>query len=281
VINFHGRFVWYDLVTTDIEAAKVFYTKVMGWGVVDASVTGPSYTLFTAGKVLVSGMMELPEDARKTDGKPSWLGYVGVNDVDATADRIKRLGGVVHVPPTDIPNISRFSTFADPQTARLALLKWLNPGHEPPAELDGLGRVNWHELLAADQEKALAFYSEVFGWQKADADTGDMGTYQRFSASGQLIGAMLAKPPAIPAPYWLFYFNIDDIDAAVQRVKVAGGQILDDPFQVSDDSWIVRCTDPQGATFALDGRRSRKPVGYFERVAPRNPSDPRSRRWSW
>ena len=108
-----------------------------------------------------------------------------------------------------------------------------------------------------------------------------MGTYQRFSANGQLIGGMLAKPPAIPAPYWLFYFNIDDIDAAVQRVKVGGGQILDDPFQVSDDSWIARCTDPQGATFALDGKRSRKPVGYFERVAPRNPSDPRSRRWSW
>ena len=157
MINFHGRFVWYDLVTTDIEAAKVFYTKVMGWGVVDASVTGPSYTLFTAGKVLVSGVMALPEDARKTGGKPSWLGYVGVNDVDATADRIKRLGGVVHIPPTDIPNISRFSTFADPQTARLALLKWLNSGHEPPAELDGPGRVNWHELVAADQEKALAF----------------------------------------------------------------------------------------------------------------------------
>jgi predicted enzyme related to lactoylglutathione lyase len=49
--------------------------------------------------------------------RPSWLGYVGVNDVDAAADRIKRLGGTVYVPPTDIANISRISVAVDPQMA--------------------------------------------------------------------------------------------------------------------------------------------------------------------
>jgi uncharacterized protein len=281
VIDFHGRFLWYDLVTTDTGAAQAFYTKVMGWSALDPSVTGSRYTLFTAGKVVVSGLMELPENARAAGGRPSWLGYVGVNDVDATAERIMRLGGVVHVPPTDIPNVSRFATFADPQTARLALLKWAHPGLHSPADQHGLGRVNWHELIAADQDKALAFYSEVFGWQKADADHGEMGTYQSFQAGGQLIGGMLAKPPTIPAPYWLFYFNVGDLDAAVRRVKAGGGQILDEPFEVSADDWIVRCTDPQGAIFGLEGGRRSKPVGYFERAAPRNPSNPRSRRWSW
>ncbi len=32
MVNSHGRFVWYELMTTDIEAAKVFYADVMGWG---------------------------------------------------------------------------------------------------------------------------------------------------------------------------------------------------------------------------------------------------------
>ena len=129
--------------------------------------------------------MDLPEDARRTGATPHWIGYVGVDDVDATADRIKRLGGAVHVPPTDVPNISRFSVFADPQMATLALFKWLKPGQEQPAELGAPGRVGWHELLAADWEKALAFYGELFGWQKADADVGAMGTYQLFSAGGR------------------------------------------------------------------------------------------------
>lgn len=281
MINSHGRFAWYELITTDVEAAKAFYANVIGWGTLDASAPGRVYTLFTAGKALVSGLMDLPEDARKMGGKPSWVGYVEVDDVDATANRIKRLGGVVHVPPTDVSNISRFSIFSDPQAARLALFKWLNPGQDQPAELGAPGRVGWHELLADDWEKALAFYSELFGWQKADADIGKIGTYQLFSAGGQTIGGMLNKPSVIPVPFWLYYFNISDIDAAAQRVTTGGGQILDGPLEMPGGSWIVQCADPQGAIFALEGKRGHSPVGYFERVASRNPSDARARRWSW
>ena len=203
--------------------------------------------------------------------------------MDAAADRIKRLGGAVHVPPTDVPNISRFSVFADPQMARLALVKWLQtrPGSSPPSS-DAPGRVGWHELLAADWEKALAFYSELFGWQKADADIGEMGTYQLFSAGGQTIGGMFTKPPTMPVPFWLYYFNIGDIDAAAKRVKAGGGQILDGPIEVPGGSWIVQCTDPQGAMFALEGKRGRKAVGYFERASvARSLPARRGRRWSW
>src|SRR5712692_11960682 len=102
MVNSHCRFVWYELMTTDMEAAKAFYANVVGWGTRDASMPGMAYTLFTAGEASVSGLMDLPEDARKKMGaKPSWIGYVGVNDVDATADRIKHLGGTVHVPPKE------------------------------------------------------------------------------------------------------------------------------------------------------------------------------------
>jgi uncharacterized protein len=281
VVNFHGRFAWYELMTTDMEAAEAFYTKVMGWGALDASMPGRTYTLFTAGKALVSGVMDLPEDVRIVGGKPNWIGYVGVDDVDAAAVRIERLGGAVHVPPTDVRNVSRFSIVADPQTARLALLKWLKPGQEQPAELGGPGRVGWHELLAADWKQALAFYGELFGWQKADADIGEMGTYQLFSAGGQTIGGMVNKSPMTPAPFWLYYFDIGDLDAAAQRVKAGGGRILEGPFEVPGGSWIVRCTDPQGAMFALEGKRGHKAIGYFERVGSRDPSDARGRRWSW
>ena len=138
-ISSHGRFVWYELMTTDVEAAKAFYADVVGWGTQDASMPGMAYTMFTAGSASVSGLMDLPEDARKMGARPSWIGYVGVNDVDATADRIEQLGGTVYVPPKDIPNISRFSVVADPQMATLALFKWLKPGQEQPAELEHAG----------------------------------------------------------------------------------------------------------------------------------------------
>jgi uncharacterized protein len=281
MVDSHGRFVWYELMTTDMEAAKAFYAKVVGWGMQDASMPGMAYTLCTAGATSVSGLMDLPEDAKRMGAEPLWIGYVGVDDVDAIAERTKQLGGAIRVPPTDIPDISRFSVVADPQMATLALFKWQNPGQQPPAEPGKPGHVSWHELLAADWEQAFAFYGELFGWQKADADIDPMGTYQLFSTAGQTIGCMFTKPAMVASPFWLFYFNVSDIDAAAARVKAGGGYILEGPFEVPGGSWIARCTDPQGAMFALEEKRGHSTIGYFERGASRDPSDARGRRWSW
>jgi len=186
---------------------------------------------------------------------PRWMGYVCVDDVDAAADRIKRLGGAVYVPPTN-SNIGRISVIADPQMATLGLVEGLKPGQQPPAELDEPGRVGWHEFLAADQQKAFAFYSELFGWQKGDAESDSTDTYQLFSAGGQTIGGMFTKLPIEPVPFWLYYINIGDIDAAAERVKTGGGRIVEGPHQLLDGGWISRCADPQGAFFALQGTRS-------------------------
>ena len=268
--NSHGRFVWYELMTTDMEAAKAFYAEVVGWGTRDASMPGMAYTLFTVGGVSISGLMGLSEEARKSGLRPSWLGYVGVNDVDATADRIKELGGAVHVPPTDIPNISRFSVAVDPQMATIALFKWLKGGQEQPPALDAPGGVGWHELIAADWEKAFAFYRELFGWQKAQADTSAMGPYQLFSAGGETIGGMFTKPATEPVPFWLYYFNVGDIDMAMRRVRAGRGEIVHGPIEVRGGRWMAQCTDPQGAIFALVGKRSHNGIGYFEPVASRN-----------
>lgn len=259
MVRHPGRFAWYELMTTDVAAARAFYANVMGWGAQDASTSDLAYTLFTAGNAPVSGLMELPAEARKMGATPRWMGYVSVDDVDVTSDRIKRLGGAVYVPPID-SNIGRISVVADPQTAILALVEGLKPGQPQPAELDAPGRVGWHELLAADWAKAFAFYAELFGWQKADTESGPLDAYQLFSAGGQTIGGMFTKRPVEPIPYWLYYFNVGDIDAAAERVKRGGGQVFEGPFVVPEGSWIARCIDPQGAIFALQGKRSQDAI---------------------
>jgi predicted enzyme related to lactoylglutathione lyase len=128
----HGGFVWYELLTTDREIAKAFYASVVGWRAHDASMPGSAYGLFTIRDVPVAGLMSLPEDTSQTGVTPHWIGYVGVDDVDAAAGRIIELGGAVYVPPTDIPNISRFSVVADPQMATLALVKGLKSSRAQP-----------------------------------------------------------------------------------------------------------------------------------------------------
>jgi uncharacterized protein len=274
LVGSHGRFVWYELITTDTKIAKAFYASVTGWGTRGASMPGSTYSLFTIVDSPVAALVSLPEDAQRTGATSRWIGYVGVNDVDAAVGRIKQLGGAVYVPPTNVPNISRFSVVADPQMATLALVKGLKTGQAQSAAPGAPGRVGWRELLAADWEKALAFYSELFGWQKADNHVGVMGTYQEFSAGGETIGGMFTKPATLPLPFWLYYFNIDDIQAAAKRVEAGGGQIVYGPTAVPGGALIVHCTDPQGAIFGLLDRRGRKTIGsvYFKRAPARDPS---------
>lgn len=253
--DFQGRFIWYELMTTDTAAAKAFYGDVVGWGAKEAPVPGVSYTLFTLGELPVSGLMDLPEEVRKMGVPPNWIGYVAVDDVDATTDRVTQLGGTVHVPPQDIPNVGRFAVVADPQKAVVALFKPSAPGPDQMPEPGTPGRIGWHELLAEDWETVFPFYSALFGWTKADAmDMGAMGTYQLFALGEQTLGGMFSKPPMVPVPYWQYYFNVDDIDAAVERVTAGGGKVLNGPMEVPG-GWIIQGMDPQGAMFALYGPR--------------------------
>ena len=75
----------------------------------------------------------------------------------------------------------------------------------------------------------------MFGWKKDQAvDISPMGTYQLFAlgSGGPAIGGMWNKPKEVPATFWLYYFNVDAIDAAAERVKSAGGKITNGPMEV-------------------------------------------------
>jgi len=252
-----ARFAWYELLTTDVAAASDFYGKVVGWGAMDGSTPELAYTVLTAGEVPVGGLMELPEEGRRQGATPRWVGYVAVDDIDATASQIRRRGGAVLLPPTD-SNIGRVSVVADPQKATFALVEGLTYGPRQPGGLDELGHVGWHELLAQDRSRIFDFYGELFDWKKDSGETDATDFYQLFSSAGQTIGGMLTKLPSVPQPCWLYYFNVDDIGMAAKRVNDAGGRILQGPIELTDGCWIARCADPQGALFALQGARGPK-----------------------
>jgi uncharacterized protein len=263
----HGRFTWYELTTTDVDAAKAFYGKVVGWGTREAFIPGLRHTLFATADVSTGGLIELPREAKAQGARPQWVGYVSVDDVDTAVHRVKELDGTVYVPPTDIANVSRFSVVADPQMATFILVKWRDPGRQLSIQSDALGHVGWHELLTTDWERAFAFYREIFGWQKAAADVTPTSTYLQFSALGKTIGGMFNKPTTAPVAFWLYYFNVADIGVALDRVRAERGEVLEGPSDIPGGGTVARCADPQGAVFALIGRQSDKGIGYFERAA--------------
>jgi uncharacterized protein len=254
----HARFAWYELLTTDMAAARRFYEGVLGWTSRDATTSRFAYSVFYAGDAPVCGLMELPLEGRKMRAMPRWVGYVAVDDLDLTVDRLRRLGGAVYVPPTDT-NTGRIAIVADPQGATLALAQGLK--HDlPPSEAEQLGRVGWHELLAGEWKAAFAFYQELFGWHRTQSGVGSLESYQLLSAGGRTIGGMFNKLPIAPMPFWLYYFNVPDIAVATDRVMACGGRTVQGPNQLPDVGWIAWCLDPQGAMFALQAASNQSDV---------------------
>jgi uncharacterized protein len=253
-----GHFAWYELLTTDMAAARTFYGRVLGWEARDASTPQFAYSVFSAGETQVCGLMELPEEARRMGATPRWVGYVAVDDVRATSERLRRLRGKVFVPPTET-NIGLISIVADPQGATLAVAQDLKLG-QSQTELGELGHVGWHELFAGDWTTAFAFYSELFGWERAGTGIGSSESYQLLSKGGRRIGGMFNKLPIAPVPFWLYYFNVPDIAIAAKQVTDGGGRIAQGPTELPDVGWVLRCIDPQGAMFALQAATNQSGV---------------------
>src|SRR5690606_17950044 len=136
-----------------------------------------------------------------------------------------QLSGTVIVPATDIPGIGRFAVIADPGGAVIAVMNPAPMAAPPPAPAAGSpGTVGWRELYAADLDTAFPFYERLLGWRRSRAvDMGPMGVYQVFAGADGDLGGMMTKPDDLPAPGWLYYFNVADIDAAAAQVKARGG----------------------------------------------------------
>ncbi len=233
-------------------------------------MTNLKYTLLLRRRDSGRGTVQFPPDVPQGQGGPGWLGYVGVEDVDATLAQAQKLGARVHHAPTDIPGVGRFAILADPQGAVFALFK-PNGASTPPAPMTP-GTIGWHELHAADAEKAFAFYSALFGWQRNSGDRyGAAWASTRSSATKArrwVSAACSTSRQRRPSRYWLYYFAVADIDAAAARVTASGGtsaaaarsarRHLDHPG-----------ADPQGAAFALVGMRRTAHIGLDRGSAAR------------
>ncbi len=120
----HGAFGWFELMTTDLEAAKSFYSEVFGWEYEKFSSTPDMhYEVIKVNGKEVAGMMKNPPQAE--EHPPCWGMYITVDNIDETARKIEELGGKIVIPPTDIPEVGRFSVFADPQGAYLSAITYI------------------------------------------------------------------------------------------------------------------------------------------------------------
>ena len=257
-----GDFIWYELLTSDIAGAKRFYDSVVGWNIQDRSDFPNDYRMIgrSDGK-FAGGAMQLTEEMKQHGARPTWLGYILVPDVDASAAAILAEGGQALMPAFDIPGVGRVAMVTDPQGAPFYIMKPLPPEGDPDAKSDVFSpteaqRVRWNELSTTEQDGAVDFYKRHFGWKQEGAmPMGEMGDYRFIQANGANIGAIMRKPPQRPVSTWTFYIGVDDIDRASKAVTDGGGQILVGPMEIPGGEFSLNAMDPQGAAFGLVGPR--------------------------
>jgi predicted enzyme related to lactoylglutathione lyase len=243
--------IWYELITTDVDAAKRFYGDIVGWTTTTfpSPAGGTPYNILNYGETGVGGLMTLPEGAPTG---PGWFAYFYVTDVDAKAAENEAAGGKTHMPATDLPGVGRIAMLADPQGVVFYLMT-PDPsmGDQESTSFSATlpGRCSWNELVTSDQKAALPFYSSLLGWTSTEAmPMGEMGDYTFIDCGDVRLGAMMDRAQADQPLKWTFYFAIPDVDAAVDKVKAGGGTVIMGPMDVPGGQRIIVAVDPQGAS---------------------------------
>ncbi len=247
-----GSFCWIELATTDPVAAKSFYDSMFGWKPNDVPM-GPDavYTMFELDGREAAAGYKLRPDQSAQGVPPNWLLYIAVENVDDAADRVAELGGKLAAPPFDVAEHGRMTIAHDPTGATFAL--WQAKAHTG-IQIRGVdGTLCWADLNSPDRDKAVPFYSSLFGWQFVPGKDEDPAGYLHIKNGEEFIGGATPSkflPPGAP-PHWLAYFLTSNCDASADKVKSLGGSVWVPPNDIEGAGRFSVLSDPQGAAFAL------------------------------
>ncbi len=243
-----GSFSWFELATTDQDAAKHFYTSLFGWTFYDSPM-GPNdfYTTFQLDGQKVGATYTLQQDQLAIGVPPHWNLYIAVESADAAVARALELDGKVLGGPFDVSTHGRMAFIADPTGAAFSV--W-QAGDHPGVSLVGEpGAVCWADLSTPDQATAAAFYRDLFGYTLPPGE----GGYLHIRNGEAFIGGMLAaaqRDPNAP-PHWLVYIQVEDSAVSTAKAKELGASIFAGPVEIPNAGTLTVLADPQGAVFAL------------------------------
>ena len=245
-----GAPCWFELGTTNQSAAKDFYTKVFGWGVVDFPM-GPNefYTMFKLDGNDVGAAYTLSPKILEQGVPSHWNVYFATPDVDASTEKVKALGGTVIQPSFDVMDVGRMSICQDPGGAVFCL--WQKKRHFGAGVIGQDNAVCWSELATRDTAKARDFYTGLFGWETKGA--ANMATYVEYYAGGQPRGGLLPMDDNwgnVPS-HWGIYFQVADCDGTVAKIVELGGKVRHGPFDAPGVGRMAMMADPQGAGFSV------------------------------
>lgn len=239
-----GKFVWFDLLTEDPEAARRFYSALFGWTFEGLRVPG-SYTLIRHEGVAIGGIARHAD--RSAEAPESlWIASLSVADVDRGVELTRARGGEILDAPRSVAGRGRMAVVRDPAGALLVLLRAAggDPGDAVPPE----GRWMWTDLWTRDLGGARDFYAALVGYETRDVRADDQHVVHVMLHDGIPRAGVIELPAEPIEPHWLPYVRVADLDAALARASSLGGRLL---VRDADAAVVV---DPTGAAVGIQTR---------------------------
>lgn len=247
--NTNGRFVWHDLMTTNVEQSLRFYGDLFPeWNIETIPMGEHTYYKIFVGDLSFGGFVGMEATARGP--RTHWIGYVGVSDCDETMMRCQQHGGRVAVPAFNVPGIGKFAVIQDPQGAIVKPFQM-----QTPIELSkspSVGHLCWNELHTNDEDGSRRFYQSVFGWSAVENRIPGSGSHTIFRAGERKVAGCVPLPDGFDAsPAWLTYIYADDVECRVDKAESLGAQTYVPPRPFYGSGRFSVLADSNGAAFAI------------------------------
>ncbi|MCZ6756199.1 MAG: VOC family protein [Gemmatimonadetes bacterium] len=242
-----GKFVWQDLLTDDVAAAKRFYAGLFGWEFAVADDDSTYTVILHRGRAI--GGMVATADLEAHVNSSQWLGSLSVADVDRAVDVVKNSGGAVRATPRDLPERGRIAVVTDPQGALVAFVR--SGGGDPDDREAMPGEWLWSELWTTDTDAAMSFYETLVGYTRQRVDGGVTVPYYLLSAGDAPRAGVLEIPFDGVRPNWLPYVRVDDPAALAARVESLGGRVLIPVREETRGGTVALIADPTGGVLAI------------------------------
>jgi|SRR6478736_1327448 len=241
-----GKFVWADLVTDDVVAARKFYALLFGWTFRDVG----NYSIAANDERPLAGMFQRPRPANG-EAKPRWFGYVSVKSVSRAQDAVTQAGGKVVAAPQKLPRRGEQAVFTDPEGAVFGVIR--SQGGDQMDFRPDIGDWVWIQLLSRDGKKAAEFYQKLADYEIVEnTQTNRMSDYVLTSK-----GFARATVRTIPAgneqvpPSWLLFVRVKSVTESVAKAKELGGKVWLEPNAELFQGKIAVVADPTGGAIGL------------------------------
>ena len=241
-----GKFVWADLVTDDIPAARTFYSDMFGW----TFQTIGTYTIMANLERPICGMFQRSRP-KEGSAQPRWFAYISMSSIGRAEKTVTKLGGRVLFPPQEFPKRGEQAVFADPEGAVFGVVK--SSSGDPEDLLAEPGDWIWIQLLSRDAQKAAEFYHSVAGYEAIGNTSSNRLSDFVLTSEGYARATIRTIPSANTQvqPTWLPFVRVKNVAESLVRAKQLGGKVLIEPRPELFDGKVAVIADPTGAAVGV------------------------------